>query len=95
VSDRDRAAAPRNVVVPLSRPALIGGWLLVFVPAFRELTMSVLLYGPSTPTAGVALYELQSGGYYQSAAALAVVVLAIVLAGNALVRRLTGGAFGF
>jgi iron(III) transport system permease protein len=63
--------------------------------SFRELTMSMPLYGPSTPTAGVALYELPSGGYYQSAAARAVVALAIVLAGDALVRRLTGGAFGF
>lgn len=84
----------RQIVLPLIRPALIGGWFLVFIPAFRELTMSILLYGSSTPTAGVALYELQSGGYYQSAAALSVVVLAIVLAGNWLAKRLTRGAFG-
>ncbi len=84
----------RDVVLPLIQPALIGGWFLVFIPAFRELTMSILLYGSDTPTAGVALFELQSGGYYQSAAALAVVVLGVVLAGNWLVKRLTKGAFG-
>ena len=84
----------RDVVLPLIRPALLGGAFLVFILAFRDLTMSILLYGSETPTAGVALYELQSGGYYQSAAALAVLVLAVVLLGNWAVKRLTKGAFG-
>jgi iron(III) transport system permease protein len=84
----------RDVVLPLIRPALLGGAFLVFILAFRDLTMSILLYGSETPTAGVALYELQSGGYYQSAAALAVLVLGVVLLGNWAVKRLTKGAFG-
>jgi iron(III) transport system permease protein len=84
----------RDIVLPLVRPGLVAGWFAVFIPAFRELNMTVLLYGPRTPTAGVALYELQNGGYFQSAAALAVVILVVTFGGMAAIRRITRGAAG-
>ena len=39
----------RSVTLPLARPGLFAGWLLVFVPALQELTASMLLFssGPS------------------------------------------------
>lgn len=52
-----------DVTLPLIRPAMISGFFLIFLPAMRELTTSVLLYGPYTRTLGVAIYSLRSDGY--------------------------------
>jgi iron(III) transport system permease protein len=76
----------RTVTLPLLRPTLVAAWLLVFVPAFSEVTMSILLSGPDTRVVGTLLFDLQTYGDPPSAAVLAVVVTAIVLAGNAALR---------
>jgi iron(III) transport system permease protein len=85
----------RDIVVPLVKPGLIAAWFLAFMPMLRELTVSALLFGPETRTIGVAVYELQDAGYYDTAAALATCVLILIFAGNFLMKRITGGEFGF
>ena len=60
-----------DVTLPLIRPAMISGFFLIFLPAMRELTTSVLLYGPYTRTLGVAIYSLRSDGYIVDSSALA------------------------
>jgi iron(III) transport system permease protein len=87
--------ALRDVILPLVRPGMIAGWILVFMPAFRELTMSILLFGLGTETIGVIIFNMQDSGYTQIAAALSVIVLGIILASNLMVRRVTRGAVGF
>ena len=84
----------RHILLPLIRSGLVAGWLLVFMPAFYELTMSILLYSSGTMTVGVALYQLESYSDPQAASVLAVLVLIIVLIGNVLLRRVTGGRVG-
>jgi iron(III) transport system permease protein len=69
---------------------MLAGWILVFVPAFRELTISVLLWSGGTETVGVAIYELQDAGYKEIAAALACIVLGIALVGDLLIWRIKG-----
>ena len=81
----------RDVVVPLMRPGLVASWLLVFMPALRELTLSILLYGPRTPTLAVAAFELQDAGYYHIAAALASLIVVVLLVLNAFARRILRG----
>lgn len=66
--------ALRTVVIPLLRPALFGAWVLVFLIAFHELTMSSLLYGPGTDTLAVAILNLQQLGDVRVASALAVIL---------------------
>jgi len=83
-------AAFKDVVLPLLRPGMLAGWILVFMPAFRELTISVLLWSVGTETVGVATYELQDAGYKEIAAALACIVLAIALVGDHLIWRIKG-----
>jgi iron(III) transport system permease protein len=84
----------RHVVLPLVRSGLMAGWLLIFMPAFYELTMSILLFSAGTMTVGVALYQLESYSDPQAASVLAVLILAVVLVGNILLRRVTGGQVG-
>ncbi len=85
----------RDIVLPLARPGMIAGWILVFMPALRELTVSILLYAHHTETIGVVVYNLQDAGYREIAAALAALVMALLIAGNMVIRKLTGGVAGF
>ncbi len=80
----------RDIVVPLIKPGLIAGWLLVFMPTLRELTVSILLYGPKTPTISVAVFELQDAGYYHIAAALSALIVVVLLICNYIARKLIG-----
>ncbi|HXG50689.1 MAG TPA: iron ABC transporter permease [candidate division Zixibacteria bacterium] len=87
-------ARMRDVIVPLARPGMIAGWVLVFLPALRELTVSILLYTHETETIGVVVYNLQDAGYREIAAALASIVMALLIFGSVAIRRLTGGVAG-
>jgi len=81
--------AQRDTVLPLVRGALLGGWLLVFVPCLAELTVSALLYSAGNETVGVAVFNLLESGIIAPAAALALVLLLIALAGSAGAQWLT------
>ena len=85
----------RDIILPLARPGMIAGWILVFMPALRELTVSILLYAYHTETIGVVVYNLQDAGYREIAAALASIVMGLLILGNLIIRKLTGGVAGF
>lgn len=95
VAGASQTATFRRIVVPLLRPALFGGFFLVLVPALRELSMSVLLWSPGNETIGVLVFNKQSAGDTQGAAALAVLLVATVAVANLVVRRLSGGRVGY
>jgi iron(III) transport system permease protein len=86
-----RLTAIRRIVVPLLKRSLVGAWLLVFIPATRELSTAIFLYGPNTRVMSVMLLNLADEGALESAAALGlmllVAILAIVLAGYSLLGR--------
>ncbi len=84
VSGADAGTAIRTVMVPLLRPALIAGWLIVFLFGFHELTMSSLLYGPGSETLAVAILNLQQLGDAGATTALALILTAVVAAGAGL-----------
>ncbi len=81
--------AMKDVVLPLIKPGMVAAFFLIFLPALRELTTSVLLYGPHTRTIGVAIYTLNEDGETVYAAALAAIALVIIVAGQLLIKRLT------
>ena len=64
--------------------------VVVALPAFTELTMSVLLQAPGTSTLGVVLFSLYEYGDPQEAMALAAVLVALALGGQVLILRLRG-----
>jgi iron(III) transport system permease protein len=79
--------ALRDVVVPLVRPGMVAAFFLIFLPSLRELTVSVLLYGPTSRTIGVAIYTLNEDGETVYSAALAGIALVIIVAGEVVLRR--------
>lgn len=86
-----RLLAIRRVTVPLLKTSLLGAWLLVFIPATRELSTAVFLYGPKTRVISVVMLNLVEEGALEAAAALGLVLLALILtmvaAGYALLGR--------
>lgn len=79
----------RTVTIPILRPALAAGWLLVFLFGLHEVTMSILLYGPGSETMAVLILNLQQLGDPTVTAALSVLLTALTLAAAAplLARR--------
>ena len=55
----------------------------------REVTTSVLLYGPYTRTLGVQIYSLRDAGMMPQAAALGSVAIVLIVICNAIVSRIT------
>lgn len=74
------SVAARTVLLPLLRPAIAAGALLVFVLALHELTMSALLYGPGSQTLAVVILNLNQLGDVLATSALAVLLTVLVLA---------------
>jgi iron(III) transport system permease protein len=86
-----RLLALRRVIVPLLKGSLASAWLLVFIPATRELSTAVFLYGPNTRVMSVVLLNLADEGRLEAAAAfgllLLLAIIAIVLASYAVLGR--------
>jgi iron(III) transport system permease protein len=72
-------AAVRTVALRPLAPVLLGGWLLVFVTALHEVTMSSLLYGPRSETLAVVVLNSQELGQVGSTAALSVLLGLLLL----------------
>ncbi len=88
----------RRVVVPLLSPALLSGWLFVFLIAAKELSMAVLLSGPGAETMAVAMFDLWTNGQGGELSALGLLwaLLMTVFASLFYVaaRRGTSAAYG-
>jgi iron(III) transport system permease protein len=74
-----RFVAIRSVVTPLLKRSLLGAWLLVFIPACREVSSALFLYGPNTRTMSVLFFDMTEGGNFEQLAALGVILLCTTL----------------
>jgi iron(III) transport system permease protein len=81
----------REVTLPLIRPGLFAGWLLVFVPVIQELSASILLFSSGSITLAVAVYNLYETGYTEPVAALAMINMAIISVALLAAHRLASG----
>jgi iron(III) transport system permease protein len=82
--------------LPLLKPFLVASFFLVFMPAFSELTMTVLLSGPGNETIGTLIFQLQeygdaSGG---GASVLSFLTLILIIFINWFLKFLTKGRYG-
>src|SRR3954447_19866833 len=81
----------REVTLPLIRPGLFAGWVLVFVPVVQELSASILLFSSSSITLAVAVYNLYETGYTEPVAALSIINMLIIGAAIFVANKLGGG----
>lgn len=68
-----------TIWLPPLAPALLGAWVLVFLSALHEVTMSSLLYSFGNQTLAVAVLNRQELGEVGVTAALSVVLTALIL----------------
>ncbi len=79
----------KDIVLPLVRPGMLAAFFLIFLPALRELTVSIMLYAPTTRTIGVAIYTLNEDGETVISAALAAIALIIIVIGQTIINKVT------
>ena len=88
-----RGMAIRRVIGPLMKRSLVGAWLLVFIPASRELSTAMFLYGPATRPMSVMLLDLSEEGNFELLAALGLLLLVLTFAVVGIGMRLVGRDF--
>jgi iron(III) transport system permease protein len=84
----------RRIILPLTGPGLISGFLLTFITSMRELSLIILLVTPATRTLPTLNFRYSEQGYHQPGDALAVMLVVIILAAEWLVRRTRGAEIG-
>jgi len=77
-----------RIVLPLSLRGSLAGFLLIFVTTMRELSLIILLITPETRTLTTMTFRYMEQGYAQFADAIILLIVAMVLAGDLLARRL-------
>jgi len=86
-----RILALRRIVGPLLQRGLAGAFILVFIPATRELSSAIFLYTTGTQVLSVLLFDKSDEGNFEVLASmgliLVVVTVAVVLLGFRLVGR--------
>lgn len=86
-----RVRTVRRVVAPLLRRGLAGAFILVFIPATRELSSAIFLYTTGTQVLSVLLFDKSDEGNFELLSSigliLVVVTTALVMAGFRLVGR--------
>jgi iron(III) transport system permease protein len=88
-----RVVAIRTVLAPLLKKSLAGAWLLVFIPATRELSSAIFLVGPQTRVISVMLFDLSEEGNFEVLSALGAILLVVTIAIAALAFRVIGRDF--
>jgi iron(III) transport system permease protein len=88
----------RRIVAPLLAPALVAGWLFIFLMSTRVLSLAILLAGPSSQTMAVAMFDLWGNGQGTELAALglmwSMLMATIAVVFYAVARRSAAGALG-
>jgi iron(III) transport system permease protein len=82
-----------RIVIPLLKPALAVGWILMFVEFIRSLSLSILLYSNDSIVMPVVIYELYETGAYPALSAFSVLQTVMVFAaiwGAKKIARLDG-----
>jgi iron(III) transport system permease protein len=79
VSGASPLVALRTVVLRPLAPALVAAWLVCFLTALHEVTMSSLLYGPGNETLAVVVLNSAELGQVGQTAALSVVLTLLLL----------------
>jgi iron(III) transport system permease protein len=81
-----------GVFVPLMAPAIFYAALMVAMLAARDLTLPLIMGGGQTRLVSTLIYDLQTNGEYNSAAAVAIYMILVLVALALFARRLTGVA---
>jgi iron(III) transport system permease protein len=80
----------RRITIPLLKPGIFAGWVLLFIIYLRELPISIMLYTAGTETLSVGVYYLANFENEPLTAALSMAQTALLLACIYIFRRVAG-----
>ncbi len=79
-----------RITIPLLKPGIFAGWILLFVIFLRELSISIILYTAGTETLSVGVYYLSNFENEPMTAALSLAQSLLLLACVVVFRRIAG-----
>ena len=82
-----------SITAPLLRRGVLAGWLLVFIPAIRELSCAIFLFTPRTATMTTVLFDFSDAGNYEAVSTMGILIMALTLGIVVLAYRLFGRDF--
>jgi iron(III) transport system permease protein len=91
IAGANRLVALWDVTLPLVAAGLASTWLLVFMPALRELSASVILVSPQSMVASVLFWQLYAEGKFEIVSALGVLLMLVTFAALLVSFRIAGG----
>jgi iron(III) transport system permease protein len=68
----------RRIIAPLLSPALVSGWLFIFLIATKELAIAILLSSPNSQVMAPAMFDLWVNGQSGELAAFGLVWTAVM-----------------
>jgi iron(III) transport system permease protein len=80
----------RRITLPLLKPGIFAGWVLLFIIFLRELSISIILYTSGTETLSVGVYYLANYENETLTSALSMAQTAVLLVCVFIFRRLAG-----
>jgi iron(III) transport system permease protein len=66
-----------TITVPLLRRGVLTSWLLVFIPALKELSASVFLYTSHTQVITTVIYDFSDAGNFEAVSTMGVLMMLI------------------
>jgi len=58
--------------------SIMTAWFLIFIPCFRELTLSIFLWSAGCETLATVIFTFQDSGNYTGACALSIIIIIII-----------------
>ncbi len=80
----------RRITIPLLKPGIFAGWVLLFIIFLRELSISIILYTTGTETLSVGVYYLANFENEPLTSALSMAQTLVLLVCIYVFRRLAG-----
>jgi iron(III) transport system permease protein len=80
----------RRITIPLLKPGIFAGWVLLFIIFLRELSISIMLYTSGTETLSVGVYYLVNFENEPLTAALSIAQTVVLLVCVIIFRRVAG-----
>lgn len=80
----------RRITIPLLKPGIFAGWVLLFIIFLRELSISIILYTTGTETLSVGVYYLANFENESMTSALSMAQTAVLLICIYVFRRVAG-----
>jgi iron(III) transport system permease protein len=80
----------RRITIPLLKPGIFAGWVLLFIIFLRELSISIILYTSGTETISVGVYYLANFENEPLTSALSIAQTGVLLVCVYVFRRVAG-----